>query len=55
MSFERIYVGRVWERLTDCCDRFVPEGKEDQVVQMLRGLANECKAEISEGGGKPAV
>jgi hypothetical protein len=30
-------------------NRFVPEGKEDQVVQMLRALADECKAEMSEG------
>jgi hypothetical protein len=34
---------------TDCCNRFVPEGKEDQVVQMLRDLASECRAEVSEG------
>jgi hypothetical protein len=27
----------------------VPDGKEDQVVQMLRALADECKAEMSEG------
>jgi hypothetical protein len=37
------------------CDRFVPEGKEDQVVQMLRDLASECRAEMPKGGETPDV
>jgi hypothetical protein len=41
-------MGFCLEAFADCCKRFVPEGKEDQVVQMLRALADECKAEVSE-------
>jgi hypothetical protein len=38
-----------WRLLLIVVHRFVPDGKEDQVVQMLRALADECKAEMSEG------
>ena len=41
-------MGFCLEDVADCCDRFVPESKEDQVVQILRALADECKAEMSE-------
>jgi hypothetical protein len=37
------------------CDRFVPEGKEDQVVQMLKDLASECRAEMPKGCETPGV
>jgi len=34
---------------------FVPDGKEDRVVQMLKDLASECRAEMSEGNETPGV
>jgi len=34
---------------------FVPDGKEDRVVQMLKDLASECRAEMSEGNETQGV
>lgn len=42
-------LGNVWDVILLIVHRFVPEGKEDLVLDMLRELASECKAEISEG------
>lgn len=32
--------------------RFVPEGKHDHVVGMLRTMAEECKEELSRGNAE---